>query len=240
MSDLRWERMGVLSGFAVAILSGVAVSVVPIAPPLDSSSAEVSAYFSDNRQALLIQGFTFMLASAAFIWFVASIRSYMARVEEGTGRLASAAFGAGITGIAASFVGTTFPVALALRSEGVVDPGLVRFAYDLTTVSYLISYLPFAVMLGATGILAFRKAAFPTWLGWIGVVGAAVTAVFSSGFLFETGPLSPGNPWGYLFFVVFGVWLVATTAVMYERLGRVESTEAVKRATPTGRMATGH
>lgn len=240
MNEMKWERMGVLSGFVVAILSVVAVSVVPVAPVFGSSSAEISAYFSDHRRGILFQNFMYLLASAAFIWFISSVRSYMKRIEGDTGRLASAAFGAGIAGVAASFIGSTFPIALALRSEGALDPTLVRFAFDLATIAYLVSYLPFAVMLAATGILAIRKEAFPAWLGWTGVVGAVIMTVFSSGFLFETGPLSPGDPWGYLFFGIFGLWLMATTVVIYQRLGRIESTEAAKRITPAGRMATGH
>lgn len=240
MNELKWERIGVLSGFVVLLLSGAASALAPIAPPIDKSVEEISTYFSDNRQGILVQNFMYLLASGAFLWFVASLRSYMKRIEGDPGRLSGAAFGAGVAGIAGGFIGVIFPIALALRADGVTDPAVARLTYDLGTISYLISFVPFGVMLAATGLLAFRKAAFPVWLGWVSLVGAGLMVVFASGFLFETGPLAPGSAWSYLFFAVFGVWLVGTTVVMYQRLGRLTAEEPVRHIMPQGRVAVGH
>ena len=239
MDDLKWERVGTLSGLVVIVLGGAGFALAPIAPPLTSTTAKVATYFADNRSGILAQNFVFLLASGALLWFVSSLRSYMRRAEGDNDRLSAAAFGAGVVAVAASVIGVIFPIALALRANSAVDPAIVRTVYDLGTVSYMIGFLPFGVMFGATGLLAFRKNAFPRWLGWVSIVGALLMFAFSSGFLFDSGPLSPGNAWGNLGLVVFGVWFIGTTVVMYRHLGPSPQPSA-RRITPRGRVAPGH
>lgn len=45
------------------------------------SSAEVVAFYTEHRTALLAHSLRFVLSSGIFLWFVAALRSYLARAE---------------------------------------------------------------------------------------------------------------------------------------------------------------
>ncbi|HEX6198130.1 MAG TPA: hypothetical protein VFZ37_19625 [Jiangellaceae bacterium] len=218
MNEIRWERLGAASGFAVVALGAAGAAFERGAPDASATGEEFVAFFADNRGALLMQSLLFVLSAGAFLWFLGSLRDFLAKAEGGTGRLSMVAFGAGAVGIAISVLIQAPQIALAVASRTEVEPGLAGVIAGLGYALTLIAYVPLAVMFAAVAVIAFRTRVFPVWLGWLSAVAAAGYLMMSLGIVVDNGPLVPGAELTYIVLPIYVVWLIAVTAVMIARL----------------------
>ena len=74
MGSRQWVR-GLVVGAAAAVFERGAVSA---SDPITRSAA----HYTDNRAALLAQALLFVIGSGFFLWFVASLRSFLMRAAE--------------------------------------------------------------------------------------------------------------------------------------------------------------
>lgn len=215
MNETRWERWGAASGFAVLVV-GAAATVFERGAVSPGDPAALTVFYARNRDALLAQSLLFLIGAGIFLWYVGSLRSFLARAEGGTGGLSAIAFGAGIAWTAVSVAAQASQIGLAMGSSGEVQPALVGMMMAL----FIGANLLLAVMLFAVAAVSFRTKCFPAWLSWLSVVAAAANLVPLFGFLAESGPLAPDG-WitAYGPYPVFAVWLVSATVVMLRRIG---------------------
>jgi hypothetical protein len=216
MDRIRWQRWGAASGFAVLALGAAAAAIdagtVSVRDPVET----ITAYFSDNRTALLAQSLLFVIGAGIFVWFLGSLRSFLARAEGPTGRLSEVAFGAGVAYVAISLGAQAGQIGLAMASEvAPVQPALLGTTWALFTIASV----PLAVMLAATAAVAFRTKVFPAWLAWLSLAVAAAYLMLLCGIVVESGPLSPTGWVTYAPYPLYGLWLVSATVVMVRRLG---------------------
>jgi Domain of unknown function (DUF4386) len=224
MDGTRWERLGAASGFA-ALLAGAAAVVFERGPVnANDPPATIAAYFADNQAALRAQGLLFLVGGGIFLWFLGSLRSFLARAEGGTGRLATVALAAGVASTVVTVVALTFQVGLAAASGGTGQPALVAVMDALFTAANV----PLAVMLVAVALVSLRTGALPAWLGWLSVAAAAAQLAPSLGIVLDGGPLAfDGWLAAYLPYPLYVVWLACATAVMLRRIGRQAPAPAV-------------
>jgi hypothetical protein len=211
-----WERWGAASGFGVLALGAMAAVIdagtVSVRDPVET----ITAYFVDNRAALRAQSLLFLISAGIFVWFVGSLRGFLARTEGRTGRLSEVAFGAGMVYISISLAAQAFQIGMTMAAESTtVQPALLGTAWAL----FSIASVPLAVILFATAAVSFRARVFPAWLGWLSLATAAAYLMLLCGIVVETGPLSPTGWVTSAPYPLFGVWLVSTTVVMVRRLG---------------------
>jgi hypothetical protein len=128
MNETRWERWGAASGLG-AIVTGAA--------------------------ALRAQALLFVLGAGFFLWFLGSLRSFLARAEGGTGRLSAVAMGAGVASTVMTLAALAFQLGLASAAGYAGQPALVGTMDAL----FVIANLPLAVMLIAVAVLTVRPAA---------------------------------------------------------------------------------
>jgi hypothetical protein len=102
--------------------------------------------------------------------------------------------------------------------------------YDIEEASYFLGFLPLAVLLAAFAIVAIRPGPLPGWLGW---VGAVLSAAFLVGGL--VGTLDLASEWAQVPMLVYPFWVIATSVVMIRRAGKT-STVATEE-TLTGHAA---
>lgn len=216
MDETRWERWGAASGFG-AILTGAA-AIMFERGPLSASDpiAKITAYYTDNHDALRAQALLFVIGAGFFVWFAGSLRSFLARAEGGSGRLSTVAFGAGVASTVVTLVALAFQVGLASATRDAGQPALVGTIDAL----FVIANLPLAVMLIAIAVLTFRTAAFPAWLGWLSVVAALAQLLPVLGIALDGGPLA-ADGWlsAYLPYPLYALWLACTAALTVARLG---------------------
>jgi hypothetical protein len=195
-------------GAAAAVIDAGTVSV-------RDPAETITAYFVDNQATLLAQSLLFVIGAGIFVWFLGSLRSFLARGEGHTGRLSEVAFGAGLIYVAISLAAQGFQIGLATTAEaGTVQPALLATTWAL----FSIASVPLAVMLGATAAVSLRTRVLPAWLGWLSLATAAADLMLLCGIGVDTGALSSTGWVAYAPYPVYGVWLVSTTVVMVRRL----------------------
>lgn len=230
MGDATLERWGAASGFVVVAVGAAATVFERGTISVDDPVAKITAYFANNRSALLAQSLLFVLGAAIFVWFVGALRSYLARAEGAAGMLSSVAFGAGIAWVGISLAAQAFQIGLAISSKHEVVPAPVGIMWALFTVAAI----PIAVMLAATAVASFRYKAFPAWLGWLALTAAAGYLLVLLGIVVESGPLSPTGWITYAAYPLYVVWLLCATTVMVRRPGRPSESSTVAKTRPRG------
>lgn len=212
MATWNWERWGAASGFA-ALVAGGAGGALERGWPSGDDPAAVAAFIAEHRGAILGQSVLFLLSSAIYLWFLASLRGHLARAEGGTARLSNAALGAGVAWAALGMLAQAFQVGITMSVRHGVQPALMW----TMAATFAIANLPCAVMLAATAVVSLRHGAFPRWLGVISAVAASAQLLLFSGLVVTTGPLAPNGWLTYVLYPLFLVWLVPTTVVMIRR-----------------------
>jgi len=174
------------------------------------------AYFIRYRTELLAQSLLFVLSAGVLLWFIGCLRSFLQKAEQGSGRLSSVAFGAGILWAGLQFVLQGAQVALAMGANSDLPATLAGMMGDLTYALSVIAYVPMGIMLLAVAVVTWRFKAFPAWLGWLSAAGAAVNLLMSAGIV-AGGLLVPGGALTYVLYLLQAVWQVAVPTVMIAR-----------------------
>ncbi|HEY1284560.1 MAG TPA: hypothetical protein VGF04_00590 [Solirubrobacterales bacterium] len=213
MSEDAWPKLGASAGIAAAVLLIIGFVFGPDKPPgFDDSAQEVQSYIADNRgeiQATLTFGFATLVA---FLWFLGSV-FYRLRAFEPSPRLSAIALAGGVTLATGGLVGSAAEAAAAYHVD-VLDPGSVLAMWDVSIFGFLFLLAGFAVLAGATGVLALRTGALPKLLGEFSLLTAIyVFVVGLVGAFSETGAFSPSDgALGLIAFLLFIVWLLAMGA----------------------------
>lgn len=208
----RWNTLGAASGFG-ALLSGGIGGALERGWPDAGDPLAVAAFIAEHRTAILGQSMCFLLSSALYVWFIATLCRRLESFEAGRGELSRIALGAGMVWVAISMMAQAFQVGITMSAANGVEPGLMR----VMAATFAIANLPGAVMLLAIGGATFRYQAFPRWLGWISLgVGVSELGLWSS-LVVSAGPLAPNGWLTYTLYPLFLVWLVPTTVILFRQ-----------------------
>jgi hypothetical protein len=214
---MTWERWAAVGGLVALALGGVAVVFERSTPNPNPSPAEVVDFYVDNRAALLVQSVLFVLSSGIFLWFLAGLRSRLARAEGHSDRVSSIVHAAGVAWVVVNLVVQAPQIALARAAGDGLAPQVATVVNDMGLALATIADVPVAVMVAGVGVLSLRATVFPVWVGWLSMVVAALHVVAWFGVVADGGPLAPGG-WGtFVVYPVFAVWLVAVIVVMIGR-----------------------
>lgn len=206
MAD-RWGRLVSLTGVLFGVLVVVAVFTDSSETPKPSVSAQgVVLHYARHRSDIETGGILFALAFLVLLLFAGALRSYLRRT-------------AAVDGLAALVLaGAVLMAAGTLGATG-VEYGIAHNLHDLSpeavkTANFISDELFLPILGGAfvfavcSGIAILRGAALPNWLGWVAIViGIAV--------------LIP--PVGFPALLVFVVWSIIVSVLMYLRTGPAET-----------------
>lgn len=208
MTD-RWSRLAPLTGVLFAVLAVGAILTNSAETPKASASAlQVVAYYVAHRSAVETSSILFALAFLVVVLFAGALRYYLRR----TG---------GASGLGALVVaGGVLMAAGALAGSG-LEYGLAHNIHSLTpqtaqAVNVVSNELFLPLLAGAfvfaicAGIAILRGAALPKWLGWVAIVIGIVTIV---------------PPASILGLIMFLVWSLIVSVLMYVRLGQPGNVE---------------
>lgn len=213
MDAKTWERWGAVSGL-VSLAAGAAGAALERGWPRASEPAAVADFVAHHRTAILAQSMLFVLSAGIFLWFLGSLRAFLARAEGASGESSMVAFAAGSVWAAMSMMAQAFQVGQA-TAVGAAQPAML----STMAAVFTIANLPLAVMLVTVGIVALRHRAFPAWHGWLSLVAAAAQVLLFLGTVIARGPLAPTGWLSYVLYPFFAVWLVPTAIVMMRRHG---------------------
>jgi hypothetical protein len=168
----------------VAGIVGVLVSFIGTGmffgrlPEPDDAVEEFVKIFVDDRGTILAGTVLFAVGVGLITFWGAALRDQLRRGESYTDRLVAVFYGGLLMAFAIALASFGPVAAMAWRGPGSLDPQLSRLVLDSQTLVFnVVSAVPFVLFIGAASLAMLRNAAFPRWLGWLGVLAALVTAV---------------------------------------------------------------
>ena len=219
MPNYLWQRLGAASGivYVVVLLGPDLIHGGPSEEPT-MTAAEAIAHSCATAAAaqptdavipiLHALGFLF------FLFFLGSLWSALRRAEGDDGWLSAAAFGGGLASFAIKFASGAFGVAASRNACAGIDPQLWQVLQDMNNASFFYSFLPLAILLVASAVVAIRFGApLPRWLGWMSAVVAVALLVDGFAGTLYARDFGPS-------FLLFGLWTLVTSIVMMRRAGQ--------------------
>jgi hypothetical protein len=168
MKSAGWERWAPVSGIVFFLLTIPTLFLPAKAPPgADDPASKWAAFVQGHRSAYLLAMCLSGLAVIGFLFFLGSLATRLRAV--GQELLAVVALGGGLVTAAVWYVWLSFEGVLAWTSPSGIDPAVVK---TLLAAADFAFPFPIAALVAATSIAALRSAIWPTWLSYVGLVGA--------------------------------------------------------------------
>jgi hypothetical protein len=178
----RWPAATGL--IAAALLLAALVAAPEPVWPEEQAGGLTATFYATYEPRLRLQALLLALAMLVFLWFVGTLRAFLARVERGGAPLASVAAAAGVvTAVLGLLDAAVLTALLDLRGAELTAKaqGSAWAARSLFYVEGALSsalFLPVLVLVVATSLAVLRTGVLPRWLGLAGVVlGALVLLV---------------------------------------------------------------
>ncbi len=180
--DATLRRLAPLSGVAfVALYVLSAVIGLSDSPDFAGPSEEIAQYYVDNNDEILMSTVLAAIATPFFIFFAGCLRTAIARVEGGTTRLATTAFGSAMAAVALGIGGVMVNAMAALRvdEQGEISSEVATAYFDIGQIlSFAAVPAAIAAGLAATAVASLRyRAVLPAWLAYLTLVLALVDVI---------------------------------------------------------------
>lgn len=145
-------------------------------------------------------GMLFFLPFLGYLW------SVLRRAEGAEGWLSTTALGAGLAGFIVKIASAAPLLAAGNEAEGTrLHDALV----NMNDISFIVTMLPLGVFAAAVATVTLKTDVLPRWLGWLAAITAPALVVNGLFFGSSEGPA----------FLLFLLWLVATSVVLTLRAG---------------------
>jgi hypothetical protein len=196
-----------VAGFAFVLLYVLAFA---LGIEVGASDRAILEHYADsgNRVRELVAFFLIAGAALAFVGFAAGLRARIDLVEAGGGRLGPLAWAGGIACATLILAGNAVSRAPALAAmnadEFQLDPNTRRLTEAAGFLLFVGGALAAILLVASVSVAAVRAGALPRWLGWAGLVAAALL------------PLAIG----FIGFLVLLAWVMATSTVLAFGRGR--------------------
>ncbi len=220
------STLAALAGVGFAILWFV--SVASVDPQRSRTDQELLTWWSDsgNQDAMIVSMFAMLVAALVFLVFLVQL-CHLLRSAGGIGeRWNGLVFGGGL-GFVALISVTAFSrglIAHAMRFEDEPLPGpdTLRYATAFSQAAMGLGAIPFvAIAIATASVIIVRSAVLARWLGWFGLVVAALTLVVV---VLQVGALA--SP-------LIMLWTVAASFVLWRSRNAVVATTIQPSASAT-------
>lgn len=154
----------------------------------------------DTGRRVELVGMLFFLPFLGYLW------SVLRRAEDTEGWLSTTALGAGLAGFIVKIASAAPLLAAGKEAEGTrLHDALV----NMNDISFIVTMLPLGVFAAAVATVTLKTDVLPRWLGWLAAITAPALVVNGLFFGSTEGPA----------FLLFLLWLVATSVVLTLRAG---------------------
>jgi hypothetical protein len=199
------------AGGASAVALWVLASLTARLPGSDSTAAEVADYFDDEHVAVVSSVYLEGLAIACFLFFIGGAATVVRQAGEAW--LAAAALAAGA--IFAGLLGLASVVLAALAYRATDDGSVAQSLFDVALLGLGFSSFPAAALIGALGVAALKTAVFPRWYG-VASIGTVLVVLVAGATYAGSGFFSPQAGYADLASVLFGAWVLTTSAYIVQ------------------------
>jgi hypothetical protein len=206
---ISWERWAALTGLLAVVGLVIATLVQGPIPAANAPAKQITDFFAQHHDRIMAAMYIRLYAGFAFIWFLATLWSALARAEGPIARVSMVAFGAGIVVLGSSGAATAVLAAGAFRASQGVDPAMAAALVTAVHMFYAISGMGTAWMLIATWLINQRSGIFPPWVAWLGVVFALISLVLA--------PFAFGQPIVLYAALLTLIWMAIVSVLLFLR-----------------------
>ncbi|MEP7216529.1 MAG: DUF4386 family protein [Anaerolineaceae bacterium] len=217
MGTWNGQKLAGAAGILFVVATLASAFIVSPPPSADESPAKFLEFYSDHRSALLAQAIIGVLAIIPAFLFTAGLLNLLRTGEKEGGILAAAAVLSFIAAGAMALLVTAWFGGLAYMSDGNgLDEGAAKTLSVLAGFMNQGFFAPLALTNGASGYLLLKGSTVPKWVGWIGLLAAALAfvAVFS---VAQSGAFTPFGVFSFGAFLSFSLYVVLVSLFMWRR-----------------------
>lgn len=234
MSSHSWQRLGAASGIfyvVVILLPDFIQGGTPQEDTMTTAQAIAHACATASAAQLTdaIYPITHVLGYLFFLFFLGVLWSALRQAEGPYGWMSAAAFGGGLASLTIRFSGATASAAAAQNACAGIEPQLWQVLNSISSAAYFASFLPLAILLAGSAVLAIWFGALPRWLGWMSAVVAV--ALLVDGFAGTLYSRTVG-----LSFLLFMLWTLMASIVLIRRVGKPLPSASVTLAPRAGEI----
>jgi hypothetical protein len=212
---MKLPRFAPLSGIAFVVLLIVGFGPVGGSTPgSDDSATKISAFYHDHQTKEVAAAIIVAVAVIFLAMFVVALRDYLRGAGGGGDFWPTVALVGGIVSVGGFCLAIAIHAALIDGGHNKLPGAALMALNGLDNWDFFTFAFPLTIMLfGVAGSVLKAGAPLPKWLGWVALVLAI---------LFFAGPF------GFLAFLLTGIWIVVASVLMYRR-----SAPAAPAPTPT-------
>lgn len=208
--ELRW---GGFAGLGFIVLTVVAALFPGSPPKVTDSTGTITSFVNDGRTELLCSALLNAAAAGLVIWFSAAFAEAIREREERSDVHMALLAGSVLIG-GAIFTYGALTGALAYSVE-TVSPATTVALFQGTMVFGLLLGFAAALPLAAAGIGVLRTRVMPNWLGYVGLVAAAISVLAGFGIFFDSGIYAPGGSlMPYVSLTAGGIFVLCASVYM--------------------------
>ncbi|MGQ0848551.1 MAG: hypothetical protein ACT4OP_05445 [Actinomycetota bacterium] len=223
LEEVVWERVGAATGllFVALFLVALGLDVRDFPDPGIAGPGLIATYVETQRPRMGLVAVLLALSWTAFLWFLGSLRTALARVEAST-RLTSVAYGAGLLAAGLFFAFTGLQLEILFADFTTFQKSAITSRWTLFDAAgglFGITSFPRAVFLGAASLVILRHGGLPRWLGWLGVAGALLN--LAGGFDYLSPPRVSFSLHPLADLMTFLLWTLLVSGLLVSRPSHV-------------------
>ena len=196
-TDRAWLVPLTGAAFVVLVIIGFMIGGEP--PEIgDDSAAEITEFYKDNKDKVMIGSAIAVFAASLFVFFGADLRRALSAAEGEHGILPAVAFAGTVVFAVGVAIDGTISFALAESADD-ISPQAVESLSALFNNDFLPLALGLQLLFLATGLSLVRHGGLlPKWLGWVALL-LGVVAV---------------TPVGFVAFLAGAVWVLIASVML--------------------------
>ncbi len=209
----KWWRVGGAAGIIFVVLFVIAFAIVGDEPAYTDKASEIKTWFVDNRDSWRIGVYLFSIGAFLFyLPFLSALTSFLGNAEGQPPVWSRVAMMGGFAFLILTFLSTAGEGALTLIAKDLGDDA-VKALFTLSQYLFPVTGFAIAALTLGSSVVILRTGVLSSWLGWYGVVPAAVGVIGAAGIFAD-------DPQGFLFTVQMiglaatGIWVLAASVGM--------------------------
>ncbi len=209
------KRIQAATGLLYVLVALTVLFIVTVPPAAGTRGDVVAKFYTVHGTAFMVGGWVCGAGELIYIWFLAYLRSVLARAEDGTYQLSTLSFVMGVAISTITFALTGIGQALPCLADEPSNWQLLQILSNVLETGFTTIFIPATLAVGAASVVMLRTAVLPRWVGIFGLVIAAVELFGSVSLVVMPGSfLTPGGLPTVIAYLSLLLWLAVVSVTL--------------------------